>query len=428
MKKYLLFISLAIFTLTILAFRQESALHAQNRPEYSLDVISENASSLPNEAKDAILMALNQRWTGPIPQDELFYLTSMRKESTWLLADLYFKDSLYSTTDSIDSPLSNSFMMLAVLDQSNTWIAAFSDEPHTADLAGSITNAELDFNAKTTLFKYFPSQYKTTSADVDYKFPWSSTGTPFFFSGYRTTNTSPCTNNTAWHGAKAFHNGKSCHGLDFAPQLSPEVKNASILSPVTGYVSGLCKNTGNLKQAAISIKAANSEEIIGLYHLDKGTIPSNINLGSFIKQGDSLGQMVEGNVDERNTKCPLVSVGTHLHLVAPEKPFNIDGYTFTDKDTVIYKGTSYTMNEYQNKILVPSKGVDACTPPSVGDWTITKTCNITSSIQLNGSILVNSGGELILSENVSLDMNLKDQKVLIRDGGRLLIKTGSRIF
>ena len=428
MRKLILLIPIALFILSVFIFKQELILNAQSRPEFTLEVSSDITSLLPEREQDAILLALNQRWTGPTPHENKFYIPSLRHQPTWILAELYFRDAVLPTPDSSNSALSNSFLMLIVLDNSNMWTAALADEPLAADLARLVPDMELDFNAKTTLFKYFPSQYKTTSADVDYKFPWSSTGTPFFFSGYRTTNTSPCTNNTAWHGAKAFHNGKSCHGLDFAPQLSPEVKNASILSPVTGYVSGLCKNTGNLKQAAISIKAANSEEIIGLYHLDKGTIPSNINLGSFIKQGDSLGQMVEGNVDERNTKCPLVSVGTHLHLVAPEKPFNIDGYTFTDKDTVIYKGTSYTMNEYQNKILFPSKGVDACTPPSVGDWTITKTCNITSSIQLNGSILVNSGGELILSENVSLDMNLKDQKVLIKDGGRLLIKTGSRIF
>jgi len=416
MKKYILLLSIALFTLTVISFSQESVLKAQSLPQYSLEVQSENASSLPTEAKAAILIALNQRWNGPIPQDGNFYLVSMRKESKWLLADLYFKDTFFSTADSTDSPLSNSFTILSVLDKTNTWIAAFTDEPQTAELAGYIPDSELDFNAKTTLFKYFPSQYKTTSMDVDYKFPWSSTGTPFFFSGYRTTNSSPC------------YNGKPCHGLDFAPQLSPEVKNANILSPVTGYVSGLCKNTGNLKQAAISIKAVNSDEIIGLYHLDKGSIPPSINLGSFIKQGDSLGQMVEGNVDERNTKCPLVSIGTHLHLVAPEKPFMIDGYTFTDKDSIIYKGTSYTMKEYQNMTLVPSNGAGSCTSPSVGDWTITDICNVTSSIKLNGSIIVNSGAELVLNENVSLDMNLKDQKLLIKDGGKLLIKTGSRIF
>lgn len=428
MRKYLLFSTLALLTLVFFANKYQLVSNAQTHPEYRLEVTSENAASLPSEAQSAILLALNQRWTGPTPIDEIFFLPSMRIESGWILADLYYNDTALPSSDSTDTPLSNSFMMVLAQDNSNNWIAALVDEPQAADLARHIPDSELDFNAKTTLFRYFPSQFKTSTTDVDYKFPWSSSGTQFFFSGYRTSNSSPCPDNSSWHGVKAFHGGQSCHGLDFAPQLSPEVTNANILSPVGGYVIGLCKNTGDLKQSAITIKATNSEEIIGLYHLDKSSIPTNINLGTYIKQGDLLGQMVEGNVNERISKCPLVSEGTHLHLVAPEKPFNIDGYTFTEDHTVLYKGVSYTMKEYQNKILSSSNGAASCTPPSVGDWVITNTCNITSSMQINEGIIVNSGAELILNENVSVDTNLMDHNILIKDGGKLLIKTGSRIL
>lgn len=425
MRKFLLFLPLVFFTLSILALRQELDSNAQSQQQYRLEVTFEDSSSLSSEAQNAILLALNQRWKGPSPHENVFYLPNLRKESTWILADLYFQDA---TLPSSDSPLSNSFMMLLVLDESGKWIAALADEPQAADLAHYIPDSELDFNAKTTLFKYFPSQFKTSTTDVDYKFPWASSGTSFFFSGYRTTNTVPCTNNSAWHGIKNFVGNLSCHALDFAPVLSGTIKTANVVSPVSGYVYGLCKNPGDLKQAAITIKASNSEEYIGLYHVDKASIPSNIQLGSKINQGDPLGQLVEGFVNEKKSTCPLVSEGTHLHLVAPEKPFNIDGYTFTEDHTVLYKGVSYTMKEYQNKILNSSNGTASCTPPSVGDWVITNTCNITGSMQINEGIIVNSGAELMLNENVSLDMNLKDHKVLIKDGGKLLIKTGSRIY
>lgn len=428
MRKYLLFSTLALLTLVFFANKYQLVSNAQTHPEYRLEVTSENAASLPSEAQSAILLALNQRWTGPTPIDEVFFLPSMRIESGWILADLYYNDTALPSSDFVDTPLSNSFMMVLAQDNSNNWISALVDEPQAADLARHIPDSELDFNAKTTLFKYFPSQFKTSTTDVDYKFPWSSSGTQFFFSGYRTTNTIPCSNNSAWHGVKNFVGNLSCHALDFAPVLSETIKTANVVSPVSGYVSGLCKNPGDLKQAAITIKASNSEEYIGLYHIDKASIPSNIQLGSKINQGDPLGQLVEGFVNEKKSTCPLVSEGTHLHLVAPEKPFNIDGYTFTEDHTVLYKGVSYTMKEYQNKILSSSNGAASCTPPSVGDWVITNTCNITSSMQINEGIIVNSGAELILNENVSVDMNLMDHNILIKDGGKLLIKTGSRIL
>lgn len=428
MRKLILLIPIVLFIISVFIFKQELILNAQSRPEFTLEVSSDITSLLPEREQDAILLALNQRWTGPTPHENKFYIPSLRHEPTWILAELYFRDAVLPTPDSSNSALSNSFLMIIVLDNSNKWTAALADEPLAADLARLVPDMELDFNAKTTLFKYFPSQFKTTSTNVDYKFPWSSSETPFFFSGYRTINSSPCTNNSSWHGVKAFHGGQSCHGLDFAPQLSPEVTNANILSPVSGYVTGLCKNTGELKQSAITIKATNSNEIIGLYHIDKHSMPASINLGTYIKQGDVLGQMVEGNVNELISKCSMVSEGTHLHLVAPKKPFQIDGYTFTEENQVIYKEVSYTMKEYQNRIINSSNGSGSCTPPSVGDWTITNTCNVTSSVQLDGSIIINSAGALIINENASVDLNFNVHKILIKDGGKLLVKPGSKIF
>lgn len=426
MKRKLLYLSLIPFFLILgIAFFTKN-IWAQSTGNYSIVSRLDESESISPEQKASLLSALNDRWNGTKPLENTFYLHSIRQEEAWALLELHYNLDVSET----DSSLSNSFLMLMTRNPENIWESALSYEQRAAELAEFIPDQELDFNAKSTLFKFYPSAFKATATNISYKFPWSNSPTDFFFSGFRSQNSAPCVNNSAWHGAKAFHDGKSCHGLDFAPVLTKEITNSDILSPVTGYVSGICKNSGDLKQAAISIKASNSDESISLYHLHQASIPTEIKLGSFLNQGDYLGRMVEGSVNEKSSKCPLISEGTHIHIVAPNKPFKIDEYKFDENHKVTYSDKEYTMKEYQNVILNSSnsRNYASCSYTGSGDWNIRERCSVNNLVQVRGNITIQDGGELILERDSKLDLNFSTNKLLIKTGGKISINPGAKIY
>jgi hypothetical protein len=401
--------------------------------QYTLEITAENKSQIPPDAIDSISETLNNRWSGEVPLDNVFYLPSVRWEGDWALADAYYKSRGLDYYESENSPINNSFSIILANDSKGLWLSAFSDEPLAADIARIIPADELSYEAKTTLLTHFPSQYKTTATNIDYKLPWSKSEPKFFFSGVRTTNTQPCPDNSGWHGSLPYLGGQPCHALDFAPRLSSSFTNANILSPVTGYIYQICKNPGTQRQSALAIKATNSNEIIGIWHLDKNTIPAKIKQGELIKQGEFLGQMVTGFVNESKSTCPLISQGTHIHIVAPYKPFNIDSYTFTPESKVQYNGATYTMSSFQNTDLYSTNGDSTasesnCNPPSSGDWVITQNCTLTTSATVPNNLIINDGYSLTLNSNVTLDMNLGYYKILVKPNSKIFINSGAKII
>lgn len=426
----LFLLAITFFTL----FQQITTVAQTTTPSrYLLEITAENKSLIPPEAIDSILETLNNRWRGDVPLDNIFYLPSIRWEGDWAISDIYYKKSGVDYSDTSNSPINNSFSILLVKNYNSIWQSAFSDEQLAADIARIIPDEELSYEAKTTLLAYFPSEYKTMATNIDYKLPWSKSGPKFFFSGVRTTNTQPCPNNSGWHGSLPYLGGQPCHALDFAPRLTSSINNADILSPVTGYVYQLCKNPGSQKQSALAIKATNSNQILGIWHLEKNTIPTKLKQGELVKQGEFLGQMVTGFVNESNSPCPLVSQGTHIHLVVPHKPFNIDSYSFASNSSVTYNELTKTMVSFQNTDMISTNENDtlnqnSCNPPKVGDWVISQNCVLYSSTVIPNSLIITEGKSLILNNNVSLDMNLSYYKIVINPNSKLVINSGAKII
>lgn len=425
-------IALSLISLSLLhqlpIFAQTSVPH-----DYKLEVTAENSIEIPDEVVTSILDTLNNGWRGEVPLDNIFYLPSIRWEGDWALADLYHRSSGIDYSESSNSPISNSFSIILAKKTDGVWLSALSDEPLAADIARVIPDNELSYEAKTTLLTHFPSQYKTMVTNIDYKLPWSGSGPKFFFSGVRTTNTQPCPNNSGWHGSLPYLGGQPCHAIDFAPRLTSTVTNADILSPVTGYVYQICKNPNSQKQSALAIKASNSNEIIGIWHLDKNTIPSRIKQGELVKQGEFLGQMVSGFVNESKSTCPLVSQGTHIHVVAPNKPFNIDSYSFTAESKIIYNNVSYNMSAFQNTDMNSTNSNSTlpntnCRPPASGDWVIVQNCTLTSSATVANYLIISDGKSLTINSNVTLDMNLVNYKILVKPDSKLVINSGAKII
>ena len=428
-------LSIVFFGVTTLLFYFRSETQAQtSKNNFQLVVNAENASTVDNGIRSSILDALNSRWSKELPPDNTFYLPSIRLEEKWALANLHYKSVGVNYADPENSPINNSFSMLIVKSQDGQWTSAFTDEPLASDLVRLIPSDELSEGAKTTLIVYYPSTYKTMTFNVNYKLPWKKGGPKFFFSGVRVNNTYPCPNNSGWHGALPYLGGQPCHALDFAPRLSSSVSNADIVSPVTGYIDQICKNGGGLKQSALAIKASDSNQLIGIWHLDKNTIPSGLKQGVQVKQGDFLGQMVSGNIDESKAACPLISYGTHIHIVAPYKPFTIDGYVFTEDSKVQYGGNTYTMSSFQGTDLVSTNGssttstINNCLPPSSGDWTVSQNCKLSSNAKVARNLIINDGKSLTLEGNITLDMNFKDYKIVVKPNSNLILRSGARII
>lgn len=427
----LVFVPISLLSLGF--YWRQSVAQTYTQNNFKVIVTAENAQDIPPEVIDSIKFTLDDQWRGQIPLDNQFQLPSIRLEANWGITNLYYKTS-GQKYDQTDSPINNSFTVISAKTIEGKWVSSLSTEPLAADLARLIPDDEFTYEAKSTLISHFPSPYKTTAINIDYKLPWSQNGPKFFFSGVRTQNTYPCPNNSGWHGALPYLGGQRCHALDFAPRLTTTVRNADILSPVTGYVEHLCKNPGTQKQSALAIRATNSNQIIGIWHLDKNTIPGKIKQGELITQGELLGRMVEGNVNESQSTCPLISYGTHIHIVAPHKSFEIDSYSFTEDSNVIYQGTSTAMVNFQNKDLVStnaassSNSTTGCTPPSSGDWIINSNCTLTSSARISNNLVINDGYTLSLNPNVALDMNLRDYKILVKNNAKLIINSGAKIY
>ena len=426
------FLALTLFSFSI--FHHFPILAQTTAPhDFKLEITSENSTQIPDEVVTSILDTLNHRWRGEVPLDNIFYLPSIRWEGDWALADLYHRSNSIDYSESSNSPINNSFSIILAKKPDGMWLSALSDEPLAADIARVIPDDELSYEAKTTLLTHFPSQYKTMATSIDYKLPWSASGPKFFFSGVRTTNTQPCPNNSGWHGSLPYLGGQPCHAVDFAPRLTSTVINADILSPVTGYVYQICKNPNSQKQSALAIKASNSNEIIGIWHLDKNTIPSRIKQGELVKQGEFLGQMVSGFVNESKSTCPLVSQGTHIHVVAPNKPFNIDSYSFTAESKIIYNNVSYNMSAFQNTDMNSTNSNSTlpntnCRPPASGDWVIVQNCTLTSSATVANNLIISDGKSLTINSNVTLDMNLVNYKILVKPDSKLVINSGAKII
>jgi hypothetical protein len=428
------FFLLALTLFSISLFYQLPIL-AQTSPthDFKLEITAENSTQIPGEVVTSILDTLNNGWRGATPLDNIFYLPSIRWEGDWALADFYHRSSGINYSESSNSPINSSFSIILAKKPDGLWLSALSDEPLAADIARIIPDDELSYEAKTTLFTYFPSQYKTMATNIDYKLPWSASGPKFFFSGVRTTNTQPCPNNSGWHGSLPYLGGQPCHAIDFAPRLTSTVTNADILSPVTGYVYQICKNPNSQKQSALAIKASNSNEIIGIWHLDKNTIPSRIKQGELVRQGEFLGQMVSGFVNESKSTCPLVSQGTHIHLVAQNKPFNIDSYSFTTESKIIYNNVTHNMSSFQNTDMNSTNGNGTlpntnCRPPASGDWIITQNCTLTSSATVANNLIITEGKSLTINSNISLDVNLGNYKILVKPDSKIVINSGAKII
>ena len=274
--------------------------------EYIVRYVSPNAGALPVHARDAIKQCLNA-WPDAPPENDTFYLISLRWETTWALATL--------TSANLDQPLKEReetrlghgrLIALLLMKTEEGWQAAIDADDRVHKLLELVPESELSLSARESIFPRL--SIGLTQSYNNYKFPWPA--------------------GQAWRVTQGWHDSTTWGG-QFPPYHSLDfdivgASNADILASAPGVVTYMCEGTRD--QYLVVITTEGTNEKLGYLHLDGATVRAEtIQQGDFVNQGRKLGRMREGYVGDN---CGT-SQGTHIHIYFPEKPFAMDGVTFT---------------------------------------------------------------------------------------------------
>lgn len=72
--------------------------------------------------------------------------------------------------------------------------------------------------------------------------------------------------------------------------------------------------------------------------------------------------------------------------------------------------------------------LSSCLPPGSGDWVITSHCVVNRSAVAPGNVTVQNGATLTIPQGLSLDIDLKTKKLLVKSGAGVKIKAGGKIY
>ena len=70
---------------------------------------------------------------------------------------------------------------------------------------------------------------------------------------------------------------------------------------------------------------------------------------------------------------------------------------------------------------------DPCLAPAVGEWIISINCVLTSSQTPPDNVKIENSGSLTIPEDLTLDVDLENNNIVIESGGKVIVKKGGRI-
>lgn len=73
-------------------------------------------------------------------------------------------------------------------------------------------------------------------------------------------------------------------------------------------------------------------------------------------------------------------------------------------------------------------GGDCSTPPNIGDWIFSSNCSIIGNVVAPANVIVKSGTVVNIMDGASLDMDLRNNDLLVEEGGGVLIKRGGKVY
>jgi murein DD-endopeptidase MepM/ murein hydrolase activator NlpD len=304
----LIFVSLVLIFSNAQIASSSNPNHAPFGPDkYTIRYTAPDAVLLSVDARKAIEQAV-QAWAGDPPENNTFYLISVRKETSWGYATL--------TSANLESPLapneeshltlSNMFGVLFVKTLDG-WTASLESDIRVYDLLEEIPESELSKPAREALFPSSDGvRFDSRSVQQEYygyKFPWYS-GQPWKV-------------NNDWHDEYTW-------GEIFPPEVSLDfisLYSLDILASAPGVVTKKCMDVNNV---LLVVKTAGTQEVLGYLHFDPSTV--TLKEGDLVNQGTQLGRLKEGAFNSAG--CGF-STGAHLHFYFPTKPFTIETTTFT---------------------------------------------------------------------------------------------------
>ena len=286
---------------------------------YQIVPVSQYASISDPLLNSALVQAMNQ-WQGEAPVNNIFYLTSIREESTWAIASLTLSDLTVENHEAHTALKIEDWFKVVAVKTDSSWRIALPTSDNLQQLIDLIPTSQLSDAAKNALFSSSAfganSQRETTlTQSSSYKLPWH-VGEPWIVTqGWHDTDGAPAN-----------------HALDFA--LVPN-QDTDILASAAGFIDWIC--AGELGNYYVVIKTEGTNDLMGYLHIDGESFrATNLQTEVYVEQGQFLGKLWQGVGSD---SCGT-STGPHLHLNVPYKPIQMDSYTF-DNNTD-YSGNFYS--------------------------------------------------------------------------------------
>ena len=69
----------------------------------------------------------------------------------------------------------------------------------------------------------------------------------------------------------------------------------------------------------------------------------------------------------------------------------------------------------------------ACTPPILGNWVVTESCTFEGTATAPANVIVEENISLTIAQNAALDIDFSNFHLLIKNGGKVVIKDGGKI-
>ena len=100
-----------------------------------------------------------------------------------------------------------------------------------------------------------------------------------------------------------------------------------------------------------------------------------------------------------------------------------------------FKNTGQAILDTRNNITKPRIQVNAalddlsgpsCTPPASGDWIVTADCTLRQNSTAPANVIVQPNVALTIASGISLDINFSSHHLRVKNGAKVVIKTGGK--
>ena len=264
---------------------------------------------IPAGAAQAVDDALSDR--GARTGDDAYTVIAANWHGAWGLVSVAPR-VLTTARPGEEDPIGDTAFSVIVALVDGRWTAATDGAAELEPILRVVPDHDLDPTQRVALFPSTETNATSAQAWGGYKFPWAPGP------AWRVTQ--------GWHNVAAFgYPANSSLDFDIVGAA-----NANIIAAAPGTVTGMCRVAGG--QVRLDITTDGTAERLGYLHLDTGTVSAaGVGLGSHVNQGQQLGQMRNSDGGSYTDACGT-TIGTHLHLYFPSKPFTVDGVTFSDGD------------------------------------------------------------------------------------------------